>query len=152
MTMRAIAEQLGVSIPTLYRKLKAEGVALSDLRDEKTGKVTPAGAAVIADVFRGSTDDETIQDVLNGDFQSVSVETSRRDDADTVNAVLRVKLEAAEDKLMMVTAERDRLREQVDKLTAMLQAEQAQRVRLLESGHQRRGLFAWFKSRGNGGD
>ena len=147
MTMRAIAEKLGVSIPTLYRRLKAEGVNVADLRDEKTGKVTPAGAAVVADIFRGSMDDTAIQENIKADSQSVSSDTLRQDASETVaEAVLRVKLEAAEDKLLMVTVERDRLREQVDTLTAMLQAEQAQRVRLLEDGHQRRhGFWAWFR-------
>lgn len=151
MTMREIAGRLGVSIPTLYRRLKAEGVNVADLRDEKTGKVTPAGAAIIADMFRGAEDNTTIHEVLNGDSQSVSSETVQRDTSETVTeAVLRVKLEAAEDKLAMVMEERDRLRERVDTLTAMLQAEQAQRTRLLEDGHhQRRGLFAWFR-RGSG--
>ena len=45
MTMRAIAAQLGVTIPTLYRRLKAAGIDVKSLRDDKTGKVTADGAA-----------------------------------------------------------------------------------------------------------
>lgn len=155
MTMRAIAEQLGVSIPTLYRKLKADGVNVSELRDEKTGKVTPAGAAVIADVFRGAKDNKAIQDIINGGSQSVAGDMSTRDANATVEAaVCAVKLEAAEAQIARLETEVEQLRGERDRLLTLLEAEQAQRVRLLESGnHQRRGLFAWLRrSRGDGGE
>ena len=147
MTMRSIAGDLGISIPTLYRRLKAAGVNVAELRDDKTGKVTPAGAAVIADLFRGGEDDTAIQEILNGDSQSVARDTLTQDaDATVEIAVMRERVRGLEDKLETVTNERDRLREQVDTLTAMLQTEQAQRVRLLEGG--RRGLFGWLRRRG----
>lgn len=154
MTMRSIAGDLGISIPTLYRRLKAAGVNVAELRDDKTGKVTPAGAAVIADLFRGGEDDTAIQEILNGDSQSVARDTLTRDaDATVEIAVLRERVRGLEDKLETVTNERDRLRGQVDSLTAMLQTEQAQRVRLLEDGQRRgRGLLAWLRRRPPAGE
>lgn len=159
MTMRAIAGELGVPIPTLYRRLKAAGVNIADLRDETTGKVTPAGAAVIADLFRGSADDTAIQEVLNGDSHSVASDTKRRDGGETAaEAVLKVKLEAAESTISRLEDELRGLRSERDRLLTMLEAEQAQRVHLLESGRrrddqrgdQRGGLFGWFRRRGRG--
>lgn len=151
MTMRAIAEKLGVSVPTLYRRLKAEGVNLAELKDEKTGKVTPAGAAVIADLFRGTGDDAAIQDIISGDSQSVADETLLQDAGETVEAaVLRVKLEAAEMTIRRLETQIEQLQGERDRLLSLLEAEQAQRVHLLGDGHhQRRGLFSWFR-RGRG--
>lgn len=150
MTMRAIANELGVSIPTLYRRLKAEGVNLADLRDDKTGKVTPAGAAVIADVFRGSMDNTAVQEIINGDSQSVAGDTSTQyADATVRAAVCAAKLEAAEATIKRLEDELTRLRDERDKLLALLEGEQRQRQMLLTDGHQRRGLFGWFK-RGRG--
>lgn len=152
MTMRAIADQLGVSIPTLYRRLKAEGVNLADLKDSKTGKVTPAGAAVIADIFRGSEDETAIQDVISGASQCVSGDISRQDaDVTFEAAVLRVKLEAAEATITRLEDDLTRLRGEHDKLLSMLEAEQRQRQLLLTEGRRRRGLFAWLRG-DRGGD
>lgn len=151
MTMRVIADKLGVSIPTLYRRLKAAGVNVADLRDDKTGKVTPAGAAMIADVFRGGEDNTAIQGIIDGASQPVSDDTSQQHAGVTVaEAVLRVKLEGAEATITRLETELNQLRDERDRLLTMLEAEQRQRVQLLEDGRQRRGLFAWLR-RGKGG-
>ena len=148
MTMRSIAGDLGISIPTLYRRLKAAGVNVAELRDDKTGKVTPAGAAVIADLFRGGEDDTAIQEILNGGSQSVARDTLTRDaDATVEIAVLRERVRGLEDKLTALDSECDRLRAERDRLLTLVEGEQAQRVRLLEGG-QRRGLFGWLRRRG----
>lgn len=155
MTMRAIADDLGISIPTLYRRLKAAGVNVAELRDDKTGKVTPAGAAVIADLFRDATDNTAVQEIINGDSQSVARDTLTQD-ADAMSAaVLAAKLEGANALIEQLTNERDALRAQLDALTAALAAEQAdrQQERLLLTGgddltqNHRRGLFSWLRRR-----
>lgn len=147
MTMRAIANELGISIPTLYRRLKADGVNLADLRDEKTGKVTPAGAAVIADVFRGSMDNTAIQEIINRDSQCVSSDTDQQNAAETVRAaVAAAKLEAAEATISRLEDELTRLRDERDKLLSMLETEQRQRQMLLTDGRRR---WRWPWQRGN---
>lgn len=151
MTMRAIAAELGVSMPTLYRKLKAEGVDLASLRDSNGG-ITAAGASLIASLFDSSASDTAVQAALHGRVndasQAISLDTLQGDTALQVEtATLRVKLEAMEDKLNAVTAECDRLRAERDRLLSMLEAEQRQRQLLLTDGRQRRGLFGWFRKR-----
>lgn len=150
MTLTDVAKELNTTTMTIYRRLKRAGVNVADLRDDVTGELTAEGVSVIGGLFDATganiashPDATRIQPDAQPDAQHVDVEA----------AVLRVKLEAAEDKLAMVTAERDRLLERVDTLTAMLQAEQAQRVRLLEDGHhQRRGFWSWFKRDKGGTD
>lgn len=91
--------------------------------------------------------------VLNGDSQSVASDTTHRDGGETVaEAVLKVKLEAAESTISRLEDELRTLRGERDRLLAMLEAEQAQRVHLLESGHQRGGLFSWFRRNRGGGE
>lgn len=151
MTMRAIAAELGISMPTLYRKLKAEGVDLASLRDNNGG-ITAAGASLIASLFDSSVSDTAVQAALHGRVndvrQDVSLDTLPSKTALQVEAaILRERLTAAEDRLQAVTAECDRLRGERDRLLSMLEAEQRQRQLLLTDGRQRRGglLFGLFK-------
>ena len=149
MTMREIAGQLGVSVPTLYRRIKAEGVNVAELRDEKTGKVTPAGAAVIADIFRGATDNATFQEVFNGASQSVLRDTLSKDaDATVTAAVCAAKLEAAEATIKRLEADLERIRGERDRLLDMLEAEQRQRQQLLTEGTKRGSFMTWLRGIG----
>ena len=150
MTMRAIAAELGVSMPTLYRRLKAEGIDLATLRDD-SGGITTAGASLIASLFDSSDSDTAIQAALHGCVddarQDVSFDTLPSDTALQVEvAILRERLTAAEEKLQAMTDECDRLRGERDRLLALLEGEQRQRQLLLTDGHQRRGgLFGWLR-------
>lgn len=154
MTLAEMARQLNTSTMTIYRRLDKAGVRIADLRDADTGEITAEGVAVIGGLFTatgvtGSTTNATnsgvtrTQPTTQHDAQPSEVEA----------AVLRERVQGLADKLATVEAERDRLREQVDTLTAMLQTEQRQRVLMLGDGNQRRGLFGWLRrSRGGGKD
>lgn len=153
MTLTDVAKELNVTTMTIYRRLKRAGVNVADLRDVSTGELTAEGVAIIGGLFdatktnTASHDDTTrTQPTIQPDAQPVDV------DSMVEAAVLRVKLEAMEDKLSMLTAERDALREQVNTLSVLLKTEQDARVRLLEADTtRRRGWFAWFR-RGRGGE
>jgi len=153
MTVREVAAELGVSVPTLYRRLKAEGIDIKGLRDGDTGALTTEGASIIAALFSGSGDDKAVRDIIGGASQSVAHDTACNDTALAVEAaVLRVKLEAAEAEAGRLRAEVDGLKAERDRLLTLLEGEQRQRVQLLEDGNQRRrGLFGWFR-RGRGTD
>ena len=154
MTLTDVAKELNVTTMTVYRRLKRAGVNVADLRDDSTGELTSEGVAVIGGLF-----DATGANTASHDDATRTQPTTQPDahpvDMDSMveAAVLRVKLEAMEDKLSMVTAERDRLREQVNTLTVMLKTEQDARVRLLEADTtRRRGWFASWFHRGRGGE
>jgi len=144
-TVSSIAEKLGVSSMTIYRRLKRENINIDDLRDAHSGRLTPQGAATIASLFDADADNQQ-----RGEQTTETTDEQPANVAQAVElAVLRERIAALTDKLASVTDERDRLRLQVDTLTQMLQAEQQQRQRLLTDGggdhQQRRGLFAWFR-------
>jgi len=135
--MTGIARDLNVSTMTIYRRLKRENINLDDLRD-KNGEISAHGASVIASLFdaTGEQDAQTSETPADNVSQAVEI------------AVLRERVTALSDRLAAVCDERDRLREQVDRLTGLLEAEQRQRQQLLTDGNQqRRGLFAWLRRR-----
>ena len=154
MTLTDVARELNTTTMTIYRRLKRAGVNVADLRDVSTGELTAEGVAVIGGLFdatganTASHDDATrTQPTTQPDAQPVDVEAA------VEIATLRVKLAAAEDKLSMLTAERDALRTQVNVLATMLQNEQSERMKLLTDTPRRRG--GWFASwfhRGRGGE
>jgi len=147
MTVREVAAELGVSVPTLYRRLKAEGIDIKGLRDGDTGALTAEGASIIAALFSGSGDDKAVRDIIGGASQTVAHDTACNDTALQVEAaVLRVRLEAAEAEAGRLRAEVDSLKAERDRLLTLLEGEQRQRVQLLEDGKRRRqGWFSWFR-------
>lgn len=156
MTIREIAERLGVSVPTLYRRLKAEGVDIKGLRDSKTGKVTAEGAAIIADLFGSPEDDTAVQDIINGASQSGTSEAAQDVTWLRVRiAASETRLEAAAETVQRLDTEVIRLQAEVDRLIGLLEAEARTRQQaLLTDGGQRQrrgGLFGWLR-RSPGGD
>ena len=152
-TMAAIAKGLNVSTMTVYRRIRKAGISLDGLRDSN-GEITAAGASVIASLFdapqsatQGITGDETR---YNDDVpQSITGGATAEDEAQV--SILTAKLDAANDTIKRLEAERDRLTAQLDAVTAALEREQMDRAneRLLLTGgnhaQQRRGgLFGWL--------
>ena len=155
MTMRAIAAQLGVTIPTLYRRLKAAGIDVKSLRDDKTGKVTAEGALIIADMLGSPEDDTAVQDIITAASQSDTGEAVQDVTALLVRlATAEAKLEGATETVQRLDTEVRRLQAEVDRLTALLEGEQRQRQALLTDGNQgqRRGLFGFLRRHPGGDD
>lgn len=55
MNVTQLAKHLGISKPTLYKRVKDAGLQLDDLRDKTTGELTAQGAATIAALFDDKT-------------------------------------------------------------------------------------------------
>jgi FtsZ-binding cell division protein ZapB len=139
-TITGMAKELNVSAMTIYRRMKRAGVDVAELRDDATGELTSEGVAIIGNLFSttGTTTSTT--------GSATQPQPAPQPVAEVEAAVLRAKLDAAEDTVARLDAECDWLRQQVDTLTAMLQAEQQQRQRLLMDRQLRRGgLFGWFR-------
>ena len=94
MTVTDMVKHLGVSKPTLYKRVKLAGLNLDDLRDKDTGELTESGASALAALF----DDKT------------PVLTERRErQASTVDADLL----AARQQIESLRRENDLLREMI---------------------------------------
>ena len=160
MTLAAIAKQLDVSTMTIYRRLRKAGINLDGLRDSN-GEITAAGASVIASLFDApqgamdaTTDDAT---ECNSDTQhdatrpSSSAQQDESIAAAAQIAILTAQLDAANQTIERIEAERDRLTVQLNAAMAALEREQIDRQneRLLLTGgntesKQKRGIFTWF--------
>lgn len=132
MTVKAMARQLQVSPMTIYRRLQRQGVNIGDLRDAITGELTAAGVAVIGSLFdaAGITAAATggassAQQVTKQDAEHV-ITGDQDGDALTV-AVLRVQLDAANNRIEILERERDLLISQLNAATAALEREQTDR-------------------------
>ena len=55
MNVTQLAKHLGISKPTLYKRVKDAGLQLDDLRDSATGELTAQGAATISALFDDKT-------------------------------------------------------------------------------------------------
>ena len=51
MTIKEVAQSTGLSHQAIYKRLKARGIKLDDIRDKTTGQLTPEGGMVIAELF-----------------------------------------------------------------------------------------------------
>lgn len=154
MTLKAIADELNTTTMTIYRRLEKKSINIGELRDADTGEITPAGAAVIASLFKntGTTDDndrvkQIITDVLTGDAAQQTPGSSGTEAAQV--AALMATVDGLRALVAQLEGERDELRRQLSQVTAALQAEQAdrQQERLAltagstDSAQQRRGWF-----------
>lgn len=159
-TLRAIAEGLNTTTMTIYRKLTKAGINIKDLRDGGNGEITPQGAGIIASLYRNTTtttDNEAAQQVITevltgGATGTTGTETPSRGAERAQVAALEARVEGLQALIAQLESERDELRKQLNQVTSLLQAEQAdrQQERLLLTGGaldaqgstQRRGWFS----------
>ena len=158
---------------TIYRRLRKAGLNIADLRDEKSGEVTAAGASAIAALFDspGVTPRATAAErVVTPDTErdttgATEATTAQAGQVNTAAAVqiatLTAQVEGLQALIAQLEGERDELRRQLDAVTAALHAEQTDRQqerRLLtasttgaaqadggEDHRQRRGFFDFLR-------
>ena len=149
MTLKALAEELHVSVMTIYRRAERNDIDVKALRGPDK-ELTTEGIKLLAALFDDATPDTT-----NATEDVTEDATSMRTDAHIEdNRVEVARLEATVDGLRALVAQ---LQGERDALRAALAAEQADRAaerRMItgtieggEDHQQRRGLFAWFRRR-----
>ena len=127
MTITALSKVLGVSTPTIYRRLKAQGVNIDDLRDG--GELTQHGVQVIASrcdrddlVTHGvkcnvsDTEHEALHEALQGET-ALHVQV----------AALQAQVNGLQALVSQLEAQRDDLRRLLDAANAALEREQTDR-------------------------
>lgn len=144
MTLTALAEELHVSVMTVYRRAERAGVKVKDLRGED-GELTSEGVALLASLFDTTTPGNT----GTTDTTTSSTTPPAHEDHIEDNSVEVARLEAEVAGLRRLV---DVLEGQVADLRSRLdasEAERRQRDQLLLPGGGFRGW--WRRLRGGGG-
>ena len=131
MTITALSKELGVSTPTIYRRLKACNVNIADLRDGN--QLTQHGVSVISALFDASSNESDVNhEALHEAPQNEAVKI----------ASLTAQVNGLQALVAQLEGERDDLRRQLATVSAALEREQADRQHeriLLGSPDARRG-------------
>ena len=158
MTIKELADRLGVSSQSVYKRLKNHGVKLETLKDKATGEITAEGLQVVARVFNMDLTSEQTQ-------PETAAETETRVESPVDSEVERLKKEVERltteveklnnlnstmvEKVQTLESERDYLRNALQ-AQQQLQAMTLQRLPALPAAGQTSragGLFGWLNRR-----
>ena len=168
MTIKEIAERAGLSHQAIYKRLKARGVALDQIKNKDTGELTAEGEALLLELF--NLQDQTEREAPPppekaappaaedeaGELRN-QVERLNNQVAELNNEVekLRNQVATLEEKEKALTEERDFLRlslERSQQLQAITAAKIPNPPPALPAGgeEKERGLRAWWRRRHSG--
>ena len=155
MTIKELADRLGVSSQSVYKRLKNHGVKLETLRDKATGEITADGLQVVARIFDLDTTGEQAQPEPAAEVESqvdseverlkkeVERLTAEVEKLNSLNSTMVEKVESLE-------SERDYLRQTLQ-AQQQLQAMTLQKLPSLPAAGQTSraggGLFGWLNRR-----
>lgn len=158
MTIKELADRLGVSSQSVYKRLKNHGVKLETLKDKATGEITAEGLQVVARVFNldltseqtqpeTATETETrVESPVDSEVERLKKEVERLttevEKLNNLNSTMVEKIESLE-------SERDYLRQTLQ-AQQQLQAMTLQRLPALPAAGQTSragGLFGWLNRR-----
>lgn len=120
MTVKSIADKYGVSVQTVYKRIKAAGMAVEALKDKDTGELTEAGKAAVMALFKPLN--EGLNEGLNW-FKDENEKLKQERDA------LNLEVERFKAQVETMQAEIDYLRKALDQ-AQHLQAMALQRLAL----------------------
>lgn len=135
MTVKSIADKYGVSVQTVYKRIKAAGMAVEALKDKATGELTEEGKAAVMALF------EPLNEGLKGLnwFKDENEKLKQERDA------LNLEVERFKAQVETMQAEIDYLRKALDQ-AQHLQAMALQRLALPAP---RRGWWSKLFGRGD---
>ena len=144
MKIKDVAQLTGYSHQFIYKKIKASGFSLDELKDGETGHLTTDGEQIIRELF---SIPDGASPVVNQDA------TEMRNQVATLEKeveTLKHQVELLNQQIESLTGERDYLRETLDK-SQQLQMATLATVKLLPSGERKRRSL-WDILRGRGAD
>lgn len=97
MTIKEVAQRTGLSHQAIYKKIKAKGLKLEELKDKATGQFTAEGEAAMRSLFGISADAEL---EVATEVEKLTTEVEK----------LRNQVEKQEEQIKALTDERDFLR------------------------------------------
>ena len=164
MTIKDVAARTGLSHQAIYKRLKANGLSVSDLKDKASGQLTEEGERILAEMFSIQAEEPTADgapEITNEEPTAESGSEELRNEVARLTTEvekLRNQVATLEEKNTALTEERDFLRVSLER-SQQLQAITASKIPnpppLLttgtEEGKSNKGLFggirAWWARR-----
>lgn len=164
MTIKDVAARTGLSHQAIYKRLKARGLSVSDLKDKASGQLTEEGERILAEMFSIQAEEPTVDGAQEAKSEEPRPESGseklRNEVARLTTEVekLRNRVETLEATNTALTEERDFLRLSLER-SQQLQAITASKIPnpppLLTTGAEEnkshKGLFggmrAWWARR-----
>lgn len=140
MTVKDVAAMEGISVQSVYKRFKANGLKVESLKDKETGHFTPEGEAAVERIFKPKFKD--FKPDLN-EVERLTTEVERL--KESLNQV-ETEVERLTTALDIVKEERDYLRDQV-KAAQVLQLEAIKKIPQALPDGEKRFRFPWFKKR-----
>lgn len=147
MTVRDIADMEGISVQSVYKRFKANGLKVESLKDKETGHFTPEGEAAVEKIFKPKVKPEIER--LTTELNQLTTEVERL--TESLNQVKEelttttIRAEVLTARCQLLENERDDLRVKLDKML-ILQLETVRSVPALPAG-EKKWRFPWFKKR-----
>ena len=145
MNVTQLAKHLGISKPTLYKRVKDAGLQLDDLRNTQTGELTQYGVETISALFDGSTQQRK-DDTPTTDGGELAAMRVQLDGMKRENDLLREMLAAKDAELQRMAVDLDARRTKAQEIDVQ------QRLLATAAAPRRRGLLDALKGAFKRGD
>ena len=116
MTIKDVATRTGLSHQAIYKRLKARGLSVSDLKDKASGQLTEEGERILAEMFSIQAEEPTVDGAPEITNEEPTVESGSEELRNEVARLttevekLRNRVETLEATNTALTSERDYLR------------------------------------------
>lgn len=145
MNVTQLAKHLGISKPTLYKRVKDAGLQLDDLRNTKTGELTQHGVETISAMFDGSAQQRK-DDTHATDDGELTAMRAQLDGMKRENDLLREMLAAKDAELQRMTVDLEAWRSKAQEIDVQ------QLLLATAAAPRRRGLLDAIKGAFKRGD
>ena len=140
MTVKDIAAMEGISVQSVYKRFKANGLKVESLKDKETGHFTPEGEAAVERIFKPKFKD------FKPDLNEVERLTTEVERLKESLKQVETEVERLTTALDLIREERDYLRDQV-KAAQVLQMEALNKIPQALPAGEKRFHFPWYKKR-----
>ena len=136
MTVKDVSTMTGISVQAVYKRLKAKGLNLDEIRSKETGHFTEDGEALIKTIFNLNNQPEQA-------FSSSIDFKAELDKLKTELSTAKTRIEVLEAQVTLLENERDHLREEVSR-SQLLQLETLKKIPAALPAPEKKWRFPWL--------
>lgn len=137
MTVKDVSTMTGISVQAVYKRLKAKGLNLDEIRSKETGHFSEEGEVLVKTIFNLNSQPEqtfsTPVERLKTEVEKLKTELS----------TAKTRIEVLEAQVTLLENERDHLREATDR-SQLLQLETLKKIPAALPAPEKKWRFPWF--------